>query len=138
MKDKAQSIALHIIIAAAISLILIWANIQYRQWSQYTTGEQALKRGDVIAAISAYDAAIHMYTPFSPLIERSAERLWQLGQAFEQRGERERALLAYRSLRSSFYAVRWLVSPGTGWIAKCDTRIASLVPPVQQAPQPRP
>lgn len=138
MKDKAQSIALHIAITAAISLLLIWANTQYRQWSQYTTGEQAMKRGDVIAAISAYDSAIHMYTPFSPLVERSAERLWHLGQALEQRGERERALLAYRSLRSSFYAVRWLVSPGTGWIAKCDARIAALVAPVLQAPQPRP
>ena len=74
MKDKAQSIALHIIIAAAISLILIWANIQYRQWSQFSKGEQAEKSGDYNAAMAGYESAIHMYTPFSPLVTSAAER----------------------------------------------------------------
>jgi hypothetical protein len=125
--SKARSIAEHVIVAALISIVLIWGNILYRQWSQYGKGEDAMAKGDAIAAISAYEASIHMYTPLSPLVERAAERLWQLGQQLEQKGDAPKALLAYRALRSSFYAVSSLNTPGTDWIARCDTRIALLV-----------
>jgi hypothetical protein len=106
--------------------VLIWGNTQYRQWSQYNRGEEAIGKGDSIAAISAYEASLHMYTPLSPLVGRSAERLWKLGQDLEQKGDTAKALLAYRSLRSSFYAVRSLYSPGKDWIGRCDDRIAVL------------
>ena len=125
--SKARSITEHVVVAAAISIALIWGNAQYRQWSQYNLGEQAIRNGDVIAAISAYEASIHMYTPLSPLVDRSAERLWKMGQDLEQKGDSAKALLAYRALRSSFYAVRSLYAPGTEWIGRCDNRIAALV-----------
>ncbi|GAM08677.1 hypothetical protein OR1_00950 [Geobacter sp. OR-1] len=124
--SKARTIAEHVTVAAVISILLIWGNTQYRQWYQYSKGEEAMAKGDAIAAIAAYEASLHMYTPLSPLIGRSAERLWNLGQELEQRDPRK-ALLAYRALRSSFYAVRSLYSPGTEWIKRCDDRIALLV-----------
>ena len=68
-----------------------------------------------------------MYTPASPLVERSAQRLWDLGETAQQRGDVARALIAYRSLRSSFYAVSGLYAPGKEWIRRCDARIAVLV-----------
>jgi hypothetical protein len=46
----------------------------------------------------------------------------------EGQGDVTRALIAYRTLRSSFYAIAWIYSPGTEWIAKCDAKIAALVP----------
>lgn len=125
--SRARSIAEHIVVAACITLVLIWGNTLFRQWSQYRTGGEALQRGDVIAAISAYEASLHMYTPLSPLVGRAADRLWKIGQDLEQRGDSAKALLAYRSLRSSFYAVRTLYTPGTDWISRCDGRIAALV-----------
>ena len=124
---KARSIAEHIIVAAVISLLLIWCNTQYRQWSQYSKGEEAIVKGDVIAAIADYEASMHMYNPLSPLVGRSAERLWQLGLDMEKKGDTAKALIAYRALRSSFYAVRSLYSPGTDWISRCDSRIAALL-----------
>ena len=124
---KARSIAEHVAVAAAISIVLIWGNTQFRQWSQYKKGEEAIAKGDIIAAISAYEASIHMYTPLSPIIGRSTERLWKLAQDLEQRGDAAKALLAYRALRSSFYAVRSLYTPGKDWIIRCDSRIAALV-----------
>lgn len=127
MNERAKSIALHIAIAAAASLVIIWGNTQYRQWDQYRRGEDALAKGDVIAAISGFEASIHMYTPLSPLVGRSAERLWQLAQSLERNGDSPRALVAYRSLRSSFYAVRSLYSPGLDWIRHCDERIEALL-----------
>ena len=125
--SKARSIAEHVAVAAVISVILIWGNAQFRQWSQFNNGEKALAKGDAIAAISAYEASLHMYTPLSPLVGRAAERLWKLGQDLEQRGDLVKALLAYRTLRSSFYSVRSLYSPGADWINKCDAKIAPLV-----------
>lgn len=85
-----------------------------------------MARKDVIAAISGYASAIHMYTPGSTLVETAASRLWSLGENLEQAGETEKALIAYRSLRSSFYAVRGLTNPGTEWITRCDQKLAKL------------
>jgi hypothetical protein len=68
-----------------------------------------------------------MYTPASSLVDRSAQKLWELGELAAQKGDRPRALIAYRALRSSFYAVAGIYSPGEQWIQKCVTRIAQLL-----------
>ena len=125
--EKAKTIAVNIAVTALIAIILIWGNTWYRQWSQFNRGEAALSRGDYVAAIAGYEAAIHMYSPGSHMVERSAGKLWEIGEMHEQRGDRELALVAYRALRSSFYAAWGLTSPGKGWIARCDEKIARLV-----------
>ncbi|GFE57002.1 tol-pal system YbgF family protein [Geobacter sp. AOG1] len=125
--EKAKTIAVNVVVTAIIAIILIWGNTWYRQWSQFNRGEASLAKGDYVAAIAGYEAAIHMYTPGSPLIERSAEKLWGIGEMQEKKGDRELALVAYRALRSSFYATWGLTSPGKGWIARCDEKIAWLV-----------
>jgi hypothetical protein len=122
----AKKILLHIFLISVVFVVLFWGNTLFRQHSQFLRGEQALARKDVIAAISGYASAIHMYTPGSPLIETAASRLWSLGENLEQAGDTERALIAYRSLRSSFYAVRGLTNPGSTWITRCDRKLAKL------------
>ncbi len=125
--EQIKNSAVTIAFIALISLILLAAATQYRQWSQLDKGVQAEKGGDVVQAMAAYEAAIHMYTPFSPLVTTAAERLWRLAEVARQRGETERALITYRSLRSSFYSANWLLQPGEEWIKKCDDRIAMIV-----------
>jgi hypothetical protein len=125
--EKAKTIAVNIIVIALLSILLIWGNTWYRQWRQFNKGEDALAGNDVITAIAGYESAIHMYTPFSPLVERSAAKLWEIAQRCETGGDPERALIACRSLRSSFYAARGLYQPGREWIARCDAKIAELV-----------
>jgi hypothetical protein len=127
MMDKAKTLVVNIVVIAILSFLLVWGNTLYRQWSQFNKGEAALAAHDTIAAIAGYGSAIHMYTPFSPLVERSAQRLWQITLSCEGNGDPERALVACRSLRSSFYSVRWLHQPGKEWIALCDAKIAELV-----------
>jgi hypothetical protein len=127
MMDKAKTLAVNIAVIVILCILLIWANTWYRQWSQFKSGEAALARHDTITAIAGYASAIHMYTPLSPLVERSAQRLWQITLICEGNGDTERALVACRSLRSSFYAVRSLYQPGQLWIALCDAKIAELV-----------
>ncbi len=125
--EKAKTIAVNIIAIALLSVLLIWGNTLYRQWRQFDNGEKALAKNDLIAAIAGYESAIHMYTPFSSLVDRSAAKLWQIAQRCEAAGDHERALIACRSLRSSFYAVRGLNQPGREWIARCDAKIAELL-----------
>lgn len=123
---KAGTIAINIAAVAVVALLMIVADTGYRQWNQFQKGERALAAGEAIAAIAGYESAIHMYIPGSPLIGRSAERLWHMGEAFERQGDLERALISFRSLRSSFYATKWIVQPGTEWIARCDAKIGPL------------
>ncbi|HEY6837701.1 MAG TPA: hypothetical protein VI389_03075 [Geobacteraceae bacterium] len=125
--ERTKTIAANVAVIILVALLLIWGDTWWRQWRQFSKGEQAQAAGDVIGAIAGYESAIHMYTPASPLVERAAGKLWSLGEELERRGDRERALIAYRSLRSSFYAARWLAQPGTKWIERCDAKIAALV-----------
>lgn len=122
----AKKIVLHIFLISVVFVVLFWGNTLFRQHHQFSTGEQALARKDISAAISGYASAIHMYTPGSSCVNTAAARLWSLGESLEQAGDTERALIAYRSLRSSFYAVRGLTNPGTEWIARCDRKLKKL------------
>lgn len=114
------------LIALLLSLLFLAANVNYRQKVQFQAGEQGEKAGNFMVALTGYESAIRMYLPFSPRIEQSAQRIWALGESAERRGDIERALIAYRSLRSAFYAVRWLRQPGETWIKRCDIKIAVL------------
>ncbi len=125
--EKLKTIAVNVATVALISLALIWGNTLYRQHVQFDKGEKGWAAGDFNAAVAGYESAIHMYTPGSSLVERSAKRLWELGEMAEQKGDLPRALIAYRSLRSSFYAVAGLYAPGQDWIKRCDARIAELL-----------
>ena len=124
--DKVKTIALNVAVAVLIGLALIWGNTLYRQHVQFDKGERAFAAGDFVGAVAGYESAIHMYTPGSSLVERSAQRLWDLGQQSERKGDVARALIAYRSLRSSFYAIEGISTPGRDWINRCDARINVL------------
>ena len=125
--DRFKTIAVNAAVIAAVSLLLLWGNTRYRQQSQYDLGMKNLAAGDYIGAIGGFEMAIHMYTPFSSLVEKSAEQLWNIGEDLEKKGDLQRAVIAYRALRSSFYAVHGLTQPGADWIARCDEKIAQLV-----------
>jgi hypothetical protein len=114
------------LIAMLCSLIFLVVNVNYRQKVQFLEGEQGEKAGNFMVALTGYESAIRMYLPFSSRVERAAQQIWKLGEAAERKGNSEQALAAYRSLRSAFYAVRWLRQPGKAWIQRCDTKIAVL------------
>ncbi|MDD2337767.1 MAG: hypothetical protein PHD01_14490 [Geobacteraceae bacterium] len=122
----AKKILLHIFLISVVFVVLFWGNTLFRQHNQFSLGEQALARKNYSAAISDYASAIHMYTPGSSLVETAASRLWSLGEGFEKARDTERALIAYRSLRSACYAIRGLTNPGTKWITRCDGKLAKL------------
>ncbi len=115
-----------ILISLLASSILLVANINYRQKVQFLAGAEGEKNGNFIVALTSYESAIRMYLPFSSRVELSAQRIWNLAEIAERKGDTERALAACRSLRSAFYAVRWVTQPGQNWISRCNTKIAVL------------
>uniref|UniRef100_C6E9H4 Tetratricopeptide repeat protein n=1 Tax=Geobacter sp. (strain M21) TaxID=443144 RepID=C6E9H4_GEOSM len=125
--EKVKTVAVNVAAIALISLVLIWGNTLYRQHAQFEKGEQASASGNFTAAVAGYEAAIHMYTPWSSVVEKSAQKLWAIGEAAERSSDIPRALIAYRALRSSFHAAAGIYAPGEDWIKRCDTRIAQLV-----------
>lgn len=133
MLDRTKTILVNAVFIAVVSILLFAGATQFRQWSQYNRGEQALAAGDHINAVAGFESAIHMYTPFSPLVGRSAQKLWTIGRDLEKQGESEKALIAYRALRSAFYSTHGLTRPGMNWIALCDEKIKLLAKPVQPA-----
>ena len=128
MNDQVKSIIANGMVIILVSLLMFFASTWWRMSSQFSLGEAALRKGDFAGAVAGYESALHMYIPFHPTIEKAAERLWQIGETNERLGDVNRALITYRSLRSSFYADHWLVTPGTTWIEKCDKKIAALIP----------
>lgn len=128
MNNQVKSIIAHGIVICLISLLLFLAGTWWRMSSQFSRGEEAFRTGDFTGAVAGYESALHMYIPFHPTIEKAAEKLWIIGETNERLGDVNRALIAYRSLRSSFYAAHWLITPGMTWIEKCDKKIATLVP----------
>jgi tetratricopeptide (TPR) repeat protein len=128
MKKRITAILANAIVIILACLLIFLAGTWWRLQEQFALGEAALKRGDYTGAVAGYESAIHMYIPFNATVEKSAQQLWSIGEANERIGDINRALIAYRALRSSFYATRWLVTPGEEWISRCDKKIAALVP----------
>jgi tetratricopeptide (TPR) repeat protein len=128
MNDQLKGILANGIAITVICLLLFLAGTWWRMSAQFSLGEEALRKGDYPNAVAGFESAIHMYIPFHPTIEKAAEQLWRIGENNERLGDVARALIAYRALRSSFYADHWLVTPGEAWIARCDKKIAALIP----------
>lgn len=110
----------------AVLFAMVSARVFYLQRSHYAKAEKHYAAGDLKLAVREYGTAMRFHFPLSPYTENSAERLWQLGEEFESRGELLRAHAAYSTLRSSFYATRSLYAPGEGWIEKCEEKLASI------------
>ncbi|MDA8387824.1 MAG: hypothetical protein M0Z58_04040 [Nitrospiraceae bacterium] len=115
-----------IFLAVLAAMVLLAGRMAFRQAESFREGQRYFARGDWKPAIRQYDTAMHFYLPFSPIMEKSAERLWRIGRMFEAEGKPGWALIAYSSIRSSFYGVRSFYTPGRRWIERCDEKIASL------------
>lgn len=127
MTQKVKEVLTTAAITLAIMIAMIWGRTYYSQWKQFDIGEEAFKKGNMRDAITGYESAIHMYTPGSGMVKTSIERLWQIGEIFERQNQNDWALLAYRSLRSSLYAVRSFYTPYPEWIERCNRKIAQIL-----------
>jgi len=94
--------------------------------AEYARASKLFEEGKLWEAVGRYDRAMHWYSPLSGHVEDSARDLWRLGERAEAEGDAKLALLAYRTIRSAFYAARSYRTPGKDWIARCDEKIVEL------------
>ncbi len=114
------------LIGCVIFVVLIWGKVLYVQRVHFMKAEEYYKTAEWKLAIREYDFAMHAYSPWSPYIEKSAERLWAIGQIYEKEDKPYWAINAFSAIRSSFYASRSLFTPGKDWIDRCENKIAGL------------
>jgi len=110
-----------------VMFIMVFVKVYIGSIKEFKRGEEAMESRDYNEAITHYERSIHWYTPLNSYVARSAKRLWEIGTLAEENGNNDLALIAYRSLRSSFYAVRSFYIPYKEWIDKCDDKISHLV-----------
>ena len=115
-----------------IVFLMVWVRAFYGSMTAYYKGASYLKDKKYIRAITFFDRSIHWYTPFNPYVDRSAERLWNIGKYAEQKGDTKLALIAFRTIRRGFYSTHSFYKPGREWINRCDTQINQLMGPELQ------
>jgi hypothetical protein len=118
------------LIACTIMLVtvMVWINVYTRSARYAREGDVLFGEGKLIESIASYETSAHAYTPWNPHVRHSLDTLWEIGEALESKYEDPTyALVAYRSLRSSVYAIRSFYMPYKEWVPKCDEKIASLI-----------
>lgn len=108
-------------------IAMVWANTYYRGRAQYMEGEGYFKAGKFKEAITCYGTSVRMYTPLAGYVPASLDRLWEMGEGYQNAGQLDWALIAYRDLRSSIYAIRSFYTPYEEWIARADERIDQVL-----------
>src|SRR5262245_60853923 len=73
---------------------LLYAKTANNARQDFALGEEAYTQGQYKVAVTHYERTIKWYTPWSPVVQRAVERLWQLGTEAEARGEVSLALEA--------------------------------------------
>ncbi len=126
-RKKALNVAGQIAIVFIIVIAMIWGKAYYSQQKFYNDAQVAMKDKNYKDAITGYEWAIRMYTPLSGKVRDSCEKIWFIGEEYEKRGKLDWALIAYRSLRSSIYAIESFYMPYEEWIPKTDAKIKMIL-----------
>jgi hypothetical protein len=125
-KRRVASVILKTGSVAVLLLLVLWGRVFYGSMQDYKTGEALLKEKQAIRAITYFDRSLHWYAPFNPYLERSAKRLWEIGERAEQEKDARLALIAYESIRNGFYGASHVFRPGKDWIQRSESKLQSL------------
>ncbi len=126
-RKKVLNVVGQVVVVALIMFLMVWGRAYYSQQKFYFEGEAALKVKNYKDAVTGYEWAVRMYTPFSGKVSDACKKLWYIGNEYEKRGQLDWALITYRSLRSSIYAIESLYAPYAEWIPKTDEKIKKIL-----------
>lgn len=113
-------------------ILVIFVRTFFHQYKEFRKGESAYLSKNFKEATTYYETAIHMYTPLSPFVEQSIERMKEIAQNFENSNDYRWALITYENLRSSLYSAKSFYLPHSDVIAFCDSKISELVKKTEQ------
>lgn len=112
---------------AAALLALVVGRVLVEGRAALREGEAAVARGDVDRGVRALRRAAHWYAPGSPYSRAAYDALERLARDREAHGQSEQALAAWRAIRASALATRWLVTPEADRLRRANRRIARLM-----------
>jgi len=129
MRHRVLRVIVKVASVAVLLLLILWLRVFYGSMQDYKTGETLLKENQTIRAITYFDRSLHWYAPVNPYVERSAKRLWDIGERAEYEKDTRMALIAYESIRNGFYGASHVFRPGREWIRRAENKMETLSNP---------
>lgn len=121
----------------ALLAALVTGRVLVEGARELAAGEAALSRGDVPEGLRRLRRAAHWYLPGSPYSARAFARLEAVAQQAESQGRSEHAFAAWRAVRASALATRWLVIPERARLERANRHLAALLAEMPPAPEDR-
>lgn len=115
-------------VAVALLTVLVAASVRLvgEGRSELAASDAAWKNGDALGAAVHARSAARAYVPGAAHVDGGYERLRQIAESSEQRGDVESALFAWRAILSAESAARPFSSPSTETHAAAEASIARL------------
>jgi tetratricopeptide (TPR) repeat protein len=121
-----ESLRAYGVIALVVAVVLC-GRVLLEARSELRAGDAHLTGGRYEAAVRHYRRAAHLYLPGSPYTRDAYEALERVAREAEARGQNDRALAAWRAVRSSALATRWVVLSYEERVTRANRRIARLM-----------
>jgi len=112
---------------AAFCAIVVVGRVAFDASRNFQDGFRFEAAGEYHEAAVRYGRAIHAYLPLLPVPHRASERLVELAEEAERRGDPAEARFCWEELRSGWLAVRSAWQPGGRWIERADDGIAAIL-----------
>lgn len=125
--------------AAAVALVfgVASARVLVESRAALDEGRSQLARGAVDPGVRALRRAAHLYLPGNPFNAGAYDALERFARDQETLGHQDHALLAWRAVRSSALATRWIVVPHRERLDRANRRIARLMALLPPPPEER-
>lgn len=134
MRPKLSKSLPTVVCALALALLAI-GRVRVEGARELSAGEQALARGDVREGVLRLRRAAHWYFPGPGPSARAHERLEAVALQAESQGRVEHALLAWRAVRASALATRWLWVPERARLDRANRHISVLMAELPPPPE---
>jgi hypothetical protein len=119
--------SLRIAALAAIVFAVLVTRVMTSASEELRNADRRLAAGDIDGSIVHYRRAARWYAPGSPFHVQALAKLAALGARAERRGETDRALTAYRAIRSAIMSARSFYTPEPKRLGFADRKIAELM-----------
>ncbi len=131
-----KTITSYILVTLTILILFTCMKILMTSKNEFLLAEDHLAKNELSKAVNHYERALRWFLPFSRTPNRAAEKLWEIAQNQQTQNQNIEALKTYRILRSAFYSVRSIYTPGKKWIHLCNEKIAHLMAFIESQERP--
>jgi hypothetical protein len=127
--------ALPYLALGALFVALVAGRVLVEGAHELRAGEEAAARGDIPDAVRKLRRAAHWYLPGSPYCAAAYDQLERIATAAESQGRADHALSAWRAVRASALATRWLVVPERARLERANRHLAALLAELPPPPE---